>query len=181
VRVLLRPIWFLLALVFLVEAWLWDHLAPPIARLVALLPFKPLRDAIAAAIARLPAWLTVFVFAIPGLVLLPFKLAGLWLIATGHPLLGLLAFLLAKTVGLAITAFLYETCRPKLMELAWFRSLSAWLARLRDWALRQTAPARRRIRALKRLIISKVAPWRRRGRGLASRLRARVHRNYEAR
>jgi hypothetical protein len=121
----------------------------------------------------------VFVFAIPGLVLLPFKLAGLWLIATGHPLLGLLAFLLAKTVGLAITAFLYETCRPKLMELAWFRGLSAWLARLRDWALRQTAPALRRIRAIKRLIIHKVAPWRRRG--LASRLRARVHRNYEAR
>ena len=178
-RILLRPIWFLLALVFLVEAWLWDHLAPPVARLVALLPFKPLRDAIAAAIARLPAWLTVFVFAIPGLVLLPFKLAGLWLIATGHPLLGLLAFLLAKTVGLAITAFLYETCRPKLMELAWFRGLSAWLSRIRDWALLQTAPERRRIRAVKRLILRKVAPWRRRG--LASRLRARVHRNYEAR
>ena len=178
-RTLLRPIWFLLALVFLVEAWLWDHLAPPIARLVALLPFKPLRDAIAAGIARLPPWLTVFVFAIPGLVLLPFKLAGLWLIATGHPLLGLLTFLMAKTVGLAITAFLYETCRPKLMELAWFRSLSAWMVQARDWALRQTAPARRRIHAIKRLILRKVAPLRRRG--LASRLRARVHRHYEAR
>ena len=26
----LRPLWIFLALLFLVEAWLWDHLAPPV-------------------------------------------------------------------------------------------------------------------------------------------------------
>ena len=32
---LLKPLWVLLALVFLFEAWLWDQLAPLVARLEA--------------------------------------------------------------------------------------------------------------------------------------------------
>ena len=57
------------------------------------------------------------------------------------------------------------------------RPLPSWLQA--QWLAAQTAPARRRIHAIKRLILRKVAPLRRRG--LASRLRARVHRHYETR
>ena len=32
-RRFLRPLWILLALLFLVEAWLWDDLEPVVARL----------------------------------------------------------------------------------------------------------------------------------------------------
>lgn len=31
---ILRPLWVILALLFLVEAWLWDHLEPVAARAV---------------------------------------------------------------------------------------------------------------------------------------------------
>jgi hypothetical protein len=41
-RYLLRPFWILLALLFLLEAWLWDHLQPLVARLVALIPLARL-------------------------------------------------------------------------------------------------------------------------------------------
>jgi hypothetical protein len=156
-RRLLRPLWYLLAAILLVEAWLWDSLAPVVAWFVRVLPFRALKEAIASGIARLPSWLTLFVFAIPGLILLPFKLLGLWLIGTGHPVLGIATFFLAKTVGLAVTAFLFETCRPKLMELAWFRRFYDLVMRGRVWAHRMLAPFTRRIRAMKVLIARKVA------------------------
>jgi len=31
-RRLLQPFWVLLAVIFLIEAWLWDHLEPIVAR-----------------------------------------------------------------------------------------------------------------------------------------------------
>src|SRR5689334_8399077 len=45
-RRLLQPVWVLLAIIFLIEAWLWDHLEPVVARVVALIP-----------LARFKAWL----------------------------------------------------------------------------------------------------------------------------
>ena len=33
VRKILKPLWVLLALLFLLEAWLWDLIAPPVSRL----------------------------------------------------------------------------------------------------------------------------------------------------
>ena len=37
-RRLLQPLWVLLAIIFLIEAWLWDHLEPIVARVVAAIP-----------------------------------------------------------------------------------------------------------------------------------------------
>ena len=37
-RRLLQPLWVLLAIIFLIEAWLWDHLEPIVAAVVALIP-----------------------------------------------------------------------------------------------------------------------------------------------
>ncbi len=155
-RRIARPFWFLLALLFLVEAWLWDRLSAFWARVLARVPIEALRAALTRMICRLPAAVALFVFVIPGLVLLPFKLVGLWLIGTGHPLLGVLTFLAAKTAGLGAAAFIFEVTRPKLMELAWFRSVHAAFTRARAWAHRQTEPFRRRIRetgsAVRRMI-----------------------------
>ena len=39
-RRLLQPFWVLLAIVFLIEAWLWDHLEPIVARIVAAIPLR---------------------------------------------------------------------------------------------------------------------------------------------
>src|ERR1043165_6894455 len=39
-RRLLQPFWVLLAVIFLIEAWLWDHLEPIVERIVPLFPLK---------------------------------------------------------------------------------------------------------------------------------------------
>ena len=48
-RRLLKPLWLLLALVFLFEAWLWSHLAPLVAWAVNLVSLPALRSRLAAA------------------------------------------------------------------------------------------------------------------------------------
>ena len=42
-RKFLKPLWILLALLFLLEAWLWDLIAPWVARLVGLIPWQRFR------------------------------------------------------------------------------------------------------------------------------------------
>jgi len=70
---MLRPLWVLLALLFLLEAWLWDHLEPLVARVVNLVPWGRFKDWLRRAIANLPPWAALFVFVIPFILLLPLK------------------------------------------------------------------------------------------------------------
>ncbi len=145
-RALRRPLLIVLALVFLLEAWLWEHLSPIVRWIVARLAWPWLRDRIAALIERLPPYPTLIVFVIPGVCLFPIKLLGLWLLAGGHWLLALVALALAKLVGLGVTAFIFDVTRPKLLQLPWFRwvyeHVLAWLA----WAHALTDPIKERLR-----------------------------------
>ena len=43
-RRLLQPFWVLLAVIFLIEAWLWDHLEPIVERVVALIPLRAFKQ-----------------------------------------------------------------------------------------------------------------------------------------
>ena len=167
-RRLLRPLWFVLALVFMLEACLWDHLGPVVRAIIDALPLDRLKRFIARAIARLHPYATLILFVLPGLVLLPFKLAGLWLIARGHFIAGAFVFFVAKTVGLALAAYLYELCHDKLMQIPLFVRLYGWVHMARAWSKKQIEPARRAIFAFRQKLIrrkNKLIPlllrWRR--------------------
>ena len=147
-RYLLRPLWVLLAVLFLIEAWLWDHLRPLVARLVALVPLDGLKRGIARLVASLPSWAVLFVFAIPLIAMLPLKFLEVYFLAKRNWLGAALVILFVKLVGLGITAFIFELTRDKLMQMAWFRRVYAWFIWARDWAHAQTAPIRQRIRQL---------------------------------
>jgi hypothetical protein len=148
----------LLALLILFEEWGWE----PLQRAMAWLARAPLLRQIEALITRLPPALALGVFLLPSLLLLPVKLAALWLLAHGHELLGLGIVLLAKVVGTAIVARLFTLTRPALMRLAWFAALytrwTAWkdvlLARVR------TSFAWRWGRAFKRQLRRRWQRWR---------------------
>ncbi len=43
-RRLLQPVWVLLAVIFLIEAWLWDHLEPLVAWVVARIPLQTFKQ-----------------------------------------------------------------------------------------------------------------------------------------
>jgi hypothetical protein len=141
-RRILRPLWFVLALLFLIEAWLWDVIQPWIARLVRLLPYEALKAFLRRAVTRLPPFLVVFLFILPDALSYPVQFAALWIIAKGAVISGTILFVLAKVFGLGGTLLLFEVCHDKLNELAWFRWVSAQVARARHWANQQVEPAR---------------------------------------
>src|SRR6185437_2678359 len=174
-RYLLRPLWVVLALLFLLEAWLWDHLKPLVARLVALIPLAALKRGIARLVASLPPWAVLFVFAIPFVLMLPLKFAEVYFLARRQWVLAAAVILLVKLVGVGVTAFIFDVTRDKLMQMAWFRRLYAWVMWARDWAHAQTEPIRQRVRQLvwllrpqragtflRRLIRLRRRAWRRR-------------------
>jgi hypothetical protein len=147
-RHITRPFWVLLALLFLLEAWLWDHLEPIAEWIVARIPLKRLKEAARSWIEHLHPAATLVVFAVPGIVLFPVKLLSVWLLAKGYWFGSVAVFTLSKCVGLGFSAFIFEVTRPKLLQMAWFRTVHDTVLAWRDWAREQVRPLQRRIRAL---------------------------------
>ena len=145
-RALRRPLLIVLALVFLFEAWLWEHLSPIVRWLVEQVAWPQLRARIAALIERLPPYPTLLVFVIPVVLLLPMKLLGLWFLAGGHLFLAFATLAFAKVVSMGVTAFIFEVTRPKLLQLPWFRFIYervlTWIA----WAHALVDPVKERMR-----------------------------------
>jgi hypothetical protein len=172
-RRLLRPLLILLALVFLLEAWLWTNLAPIVGWIVARIPLRAIKAAAAAWIERLPPAATLVVFVVPVILLLPLKFLGLWMLAHGYWLGALAVLAFAKVVSLGVTAFVFELTRPKLLQLAWFRSLydrvMIWLA----WAHELIDPIKARLRRAFRMFGPKRA-------GRTLRLLTRIRRRMQA-
>jgi hypothetical protein len=115
----------LAALLILFEEWGWEPLQRALTVIARLPPLAWLERRIAA----LPPWGAVAVFAVPSLLLVPLKLAALWLIAHGQALAGVLLIVGAKLAGTAIVARLFTLTRPALLRLAWFATLHGrWVA-----------------------------------------------------
>ena len=119
---------FVAALLLFVEEVLWEA----VKRLMALLGRLPLVHALETRIAHLPPYGAALVFLAPGALLLPVKIAALWLIAHGHALLGIETILTAKVVGTALVARIFTLTRPTLMTLAWFATLHDFIMRWRE-------------------------------------------------
>lgn len=123
-RVLTTP--FIVLAAFLL--WFWEWLWDPLQALMARLGRLPVLRRIEAQAARAPPYAALALFVLPGISLLPFKLAGLYFIAHGKPLLGLATFLTAKLVGTALVARLFTLTKPQLLHIGWFaRSYAAVL------------------------------------------------------
>jgi hypothetical protein len=173
VRRITRPLLILLAIVFLIEAWLWRHLEPIVEWIVARLPLRAFKAKLAAAIRKLPPAATLVVFVVPAVALFPLKLLGLWLLAHKYWLAAGAVLVFAKLVGLAVTAFVFEVTRPQLLQLPWFRWLYEHILMGLDWAHRLVAPVRLRIRRLLRILRPKHS-------GRALRLLWRIRRRMRA-
>jgi hypothetical protein len=151
-RKLIRAFWVVLAVLFLIEAWLWDHLEPVVARVVALIPLQGLKSALVRLIDRLSPPATLVVFAIPFVLLLPLKFLEVFLIVKQQWLGAIVVLVLAKLVGLGITAFIFEVTKDKLLQMAWFRQVYEFLIWLRAWAHVKVDPIKRRLRKWRRLL-----------------------------
>jgi hypothetical protein len=144
----LRPLWVFLALLFLLEAWLWDHLQPIVAAVIKLIPWDNFKVRLARLVERLPPWATLFVFALPFIAMLPLKFLEVYFLATRNWLGAAGVILFVKLIGLGITAFIFDVTRDKLLQMAWFKRLYEWVLGLRDWAHAITEPVRQRMQQL---------------------------------
>jgi hypothetical protein len=136
-----RAVGVLVALIVLFEEWGWE----PLQRLMARFAQLPGVRHLESLIMRAPPWVALIVLLLPSLLLVPTKLAALWLVTRGQRTLGLVAIVVAKVVGTAVVARLFALTRPALMRLPWFaRVYARWvvwkdnvIARVRvSWAWR---------------------------------------------
>jgi len=127
-RLLLTPLIWLAAIVFLIEEFIWDSTARFMARLGAI----RIIHAIEKHIASLPPRWAVLAFLLPSCILIPAKFVGLHAIAQGHWLLGSLTFVVAKIAGMAFFSRIFNLTRPALLQINWFARLYEWVMLYRN-------------------------------------------------
>ncbi|KQV88331.1 hypothetical protein [Pelomonas sp. Root1237] len=136
-----------LALLILFEEWGWE----PLRRVFALLAKLPLIRQFEALLQRLPPRWAFVVLVLPSLLILPIKLAAVWLVAEGHVMLGVGIVVAAKLLGTALLAWLFQLIQPALMQLPWFARFyarwTAWKTELLAWV--RASSAWRTARAIK--------------------------------
>ena len=145
-RRLLQPVWVLLAVIFLIEAWLWDHLEPVVAAFVAAIPLRAFKQWLAERVDTLSPAMTLVVFIVPVIPLFPLKMIGLWLLMHEYWMSAVTTILFAKLLGVGVTAFVFDVTRPKLLEMAWFEKLYEFVLALRAKCKAMVEPIQTRIR-----------------------------------
>jgi hypothetical protein len=171
-RRLLQPVWVLLAIIFLIEAWLWDHLEPIVAKIVAAIPMARFKQWLTERVDALSPAMTLIVFAVPIIPLFPLKLIGLWLLAHEYWMSAVFTILFAKMVGVGVTAFVFDVTRDKLLEMAWFEKLYDLVLTVRAKATELVDPVKRRIREI---VTGNGEGWSARTLRLIQRFRKSVH------
>ena len=149
-RRLLQPLWVLLAVIFLIEAWLWDHLEPVVAWVVERIPLRAFKHWLAERIDTLSPAMTLIVFIVPVIPLFPLKLFGLWLLTHEYWVSAITTIVFAKFLGVGVAAFIFDVTRPKLLEMEWFERLYGFVMKLRAKAADLVNPIKLRIREILR-------------------------------
>lgn len=124
----------LAAIVFLVEAWLWDKTIALGHWLIGLVPWQAFKEAVARSIESLPPYGALPLFLIPVAVIEPLKVLALREIALGRFFLGALVFVVLKFVGVGLIAFIFDLTRDKLLSIGWFARFYDWVIYWRDKA-----------------------------------------------
>ena len=86
-------------------------------------------------------------FLVPALLLVPVKLAALWLIQEGRATLGIALILAAKVIGTAFVGRLFILVETQLMTFPWFVRCIHWWRATRD----------RVMAALRRSVVWRIA------------------------
>lgn len=121
---------FALAILVLLEEWLWDTLRAGLRALSQL----ALVRAVESWLKSLSPWPAAAMLCAPAIVLVPFKFAGMWALAHGHWLAGMGVVVGAKVAGTALAAFVFGNVRDAARKLAWFDRVYLAITRVVAWA-----------------------------------------------
>lgn len=139
-----------LAILFLLETWVWGRLVAFARFLSTLLPWERFRDAARRALARLPVFVSVALFGVPLFVSEFGSFISVVMMATGRLFAGMALYLLMKTLGLVLVPVIFEITRERLLALPWFAWGYAKFEALHTMASRFVAPYRSAAAALAR-------------------------------
>lgn len=127
-RFTLFPLALAAHLFILFEEWIWARAR----RAMAALARAPMIQSFERRLGSASPALSALAFLLPAVVLFPFKLAGLYLIAHEHPLAGAAVFILAKMVGAALLARVWMVCEPALRRVSWLCVVIDWVLAKKD-------------------------------------------------
>jgi len=145
---LARAFWFTLALIFLVESWLWDNVKEWLRWLEKRLGLERLEPWLEGVVAKMSPPMTLALFAVPMIGVLPFKIGALALLAHGQIFLGLVFIFAVKALTLGVEAFLFDICRDKLLQMEWFGRLYSIVLDIRAWASALVKPYKAKLAEL---------------------------------
>ena len=127
-----------LAVILLIEEWLWDVLTTLGRKLSIWLH-----------LAKIEAWLratsprcALAAFFVPVAIITPINLTGLHYIAKGFFMKGLLFQVIAKLFGTVLIARVFALTKPQLLTFGWFNTLYHFITKWIRWAherIQQTA------------------------------------------
>lgn len=146
----------LLAIILIIEEWLWEILTSFGSYLSSLLRLQ----AFERWLSQLPPRSALTAFIIPLLIVAPINLLGFALMAHGLFLRGLMVEIFAKLLGTLLVARVFKLTRPQLLTLRWFKfvydKIISWLS----WAhQRVTATTTyRMVKQLKEKILLGMRP-----------------------
>ena len=169
-KILRRSLLIPLALLFMLEAWLWDKTGALIARLIVALPLEAFKQRVSRAIEALSPIQTLCIFIIPVLVLLPIKIMALWFLAHGWVVAGIGTIIAAKLAGLGVSSYLFTLCKPKLLLLGWVRWLYEHCLHWRELAAKLVRPYTNFIHQYRKKLARRFPRSK-----LVEKLRARMH------
>ena len=131
-RAMLRvPAMILVAIYFLIDDVVLAAIRPVVAWASELRLFARMAEALH----RLPPYPTLILFLVPFVVLEPFKLGGLWLMATGRFGVGATMLAISHLVSIVLVERLFHATRDKLLTIPWFATVHGWVSALYDWSL----------------------------------------------
>jgi len=154
-----RFIFIILASLWIMfEEWVWDTIMAVMVKIGRLKIINLLENYLA----RQNPYLLLSLFLFPFLIMIPAKVYGVYLVAEGKILRGILIFVLAKSIITAFIARLFFVSRDKLMQIKNFAVSYYWLKEKKDWLygelnkLPAWQTARKSVAELKRFIKNKV-------------------------
>ncbi|MBT2334461.1 hypothetical protein J7E49_11170 [Variovorax paradoxus] len=116
----------LLVPILLFEEWGWEPLAALARRMARL----PLWARLENRLRELPPWAALLAFLLPVLLLLPVKVLALFLFGRGHAASGVTVLVVAKLIGTAFVARIFQLVEPALMRIPLF---ARWYPRWKAW------------------------------------------------
>ena len=148
----------LAAIVFLIEAWLWD-MTIALGRWAVGSFHGRNSTSDRRLIERLPPYGALPFFLIPVIVIEPLKFFAIEQIAHGRLFTGLLAFVALKFVGVGLIAFIFDLTRDKLLAIGWFKNFYLWMVKWRDKAHDFIAPYKAAVKAQVAGLRQRVTDW----------------------